>query len=200
VEAKYKAWVASANDVLARAAQIIEQSPELQQVIDTIGAQMGVGMEGVSQLEAYFADVTSTAVKAVELLRQPVPSALEGLGLGQAAAAAAVPAAGRAASLAARFGSKLWQGLMGLLGNRTVAAVGATHVGVSGLSNVIHGEVQSFNDYNRYIIQEMAAGRLSPEAGAALLRRPPKQEGIVMPLIVGGVILGGLALFLRQRS
>ena len=102
--------------------------------------------------------------------------------------------------VAARFGSKLWAGLMELLGSRTVAVVGATQVGVGGLSDLINGEVRSFNDYNRYIIQEMAAGRLSPEAGAELIKKPPEKESVVVPLVVGGVILGALAIFLSQRG
>ena len=194
VEAKYKLWVASVNDILARAAQIIEQSPELQQAIEAVGSQMGIGLEGLNPLEAYFADVASTTSRILDTLREPFPSVLEGVGLGQAAIAA------RAGAVAAKFGSKLWQGLMALLGSRTVAAVGATQVGVAGLGQVINGEVRSFNDYNRYIIQEMAAGRLSPEAGATLIQRPPEKESVVVPLVVGGVILGALAIFLHQKN
>jgi hypothetical protein len=195
VARKYQAWVASVNDVLARAAQLIEQSPELQQTIDTVGTQMGIGLEGMNVLEAYFADVASTTSRILNVLREPFPSVLEGFGLGQPAALAA-----RAGALAARFGSRLWQGLMQLLGSRTVAVVGATQVGVAGLGNVINGEVQSYNDYNRWILSKVASGELSPEAGQAAMRKTPERESVVMPLVVGGVILGGLALFLRQRG
>lgn len=200
VQGAYKDWVASAKRVLDRTAQLIENTPNLRSAIDAAGAgTMGLSAS-MNGLQAYFAELAGASDTVISQLRAPFPVVTVGstalAGLGQAVQAAEV--AVEAAPWIARFGSAAWKGLIQLLSTKTVAVVGASAVVSNQLSDVINGEVKSYNDYNQHLSDLVAKGELSPEDAAKLGKGSPISPVTVG--VLGAAAVGALYVFMKTKS
>ncbi len=198
----YLNWVQSARRVMARAAQIIQQSPNLQQAIDAAGPEHGLaGFSGVDAAGALFlGELASASTSAVAMLKEEFPVVVKGnqplAGLG-VAPVVAVPVIIRGGQLLAKWGAPAYRALIAALNSRGVMVVGGTVAAGAALNNVIHGETQAYLDYNEELAKLKAEGKLSA-ADVGKFREKPPAGG--MGILVGGaVVLGGLALYLQSR-
>jgi peptidoglycan hydrolase-like protein with peptidoglycan-binding domain len=193
----YQDWIKATRRLFDRVAMLIAQSPELRQAMDAAGA--GMGFEG-NQLEAYFAELASAAMKAVDFFRKPLPAVTLESGFGVAAPAAALVAgAPAAAGWAVRFAGPVWRGLLALLKSPVVTAAGATAIGVAGLKDVVHGETQAILDHNARIAELLAKGLITEEEAEKLREKVPEKTGIMIPIIMGAVALGAFAIFMEKK-
>jgi len=195
VKAAAAAWIATANALMARMADVISGSPELRASLDTAGPTVGfAGVPGWGGgLAAYFGELEAVADKAIELLRAPLtlPSTLQGLGQG-------IPP--QLASLAARLGASSWARLMELLRLPIVTAAGAVAVGGKVLNDAVNGETEAYLAHEAALDQLVAEGKLTVEEYNALKKKIPEKESIIGPIVLGVVALGGLALYLKSRK
>lgn len=189
----YQAWIKASRRLFDRMAMLIAQSPELRQAMDAAG--VGMGFEG-NALEAYFDELSSAAMKAVDFLRQPLPVVqLEGA----LAGLEAVPAVA-AAGWAARFIGPIWRGIMALMKTPVVTAAGATAVGVAGLKDVVHGETLAVLTHNEKLARLYAEGKITKEEYESLKEEVPEKTGVMIPIIMGAVALGAFAIFMQQKK
>jgi peptidoglycan hydrolase-like protein with peptidoglycan-binding domain len=190
----FEAWIASADRIKQRLAQLIEQDPKVRAAVDAAGPS--VGLEGIFQLgggyRRYFEGLGAAADTAVQLLREPFDA-----GGGVQGFASPVLWAARLGRLA----GPAWAKLLELLGTRTVASIGGVATAAVGLETVINRDLQNFDELSKKVAELVASGGLTVEEGAQILDvAKPKKESIVGPLVVGGTLLGALALWLNREK
>ena len=187
----YVNWLKAAERLKQRAGAIIEADPKLQAAIETSGVGFsGFGRPG--ELEAYFAQVTSSVKRIVDLLKDPIPLEVAGRTLH------GFGALGQVAGWAARFAGPVWQGLLKVLRLPVVTAAGATAVGVQGLDGVLNSEVESYYASVEKLRQLCLDKKLTVEECKALM--PPEPFDWKGAVIWGGVALGALALWFRRPT
>jgi len=204
----YESWLNSIDRLKQRMADLIEKSPELRSAVDASG---GGAMSGyTSELDAFLGDITSTSGKVVEMLRTPF------LGSTPAPAGAAMQGwaledwdsglsqAVQVASWIARLSEPLWIKFIQLLGTRAVSTVGgvatAGYYGSEAISKSVNGESQAYFEREKTLDQMVADKQLTVEQANQRRGEKPEQSSIAGPVVAGLVALGGLYLYLKNRS
>ncbi len=198
--ATFNAWLQSAERLKQRAAQLIEQSPQLRATLDAAAPSVGfAGFAGYSDgYRRYFEGLGAAADSAIELLKKPIEFA--GLRLRRGGFESPAVAVGWAARLTPYAGAA-WAKLLQLLGTRAVATASGVAAGAAGLNSVMNQDVESFETLTESVAKLVAEGKLSAaEAQAIVEAAKPQKTNVIVPLVVGATLLGGFALWLNSSG
>jgi hypothetical protein len=172
-------WLAAADKIKQRFANIIESNANLQQAIDAVGG--GSAMAGLGYL-GYFAELMSASADAMKMLRTPLTVGFQGL------EAVQMPWLSQAAN-------EPWEQTLQTLGSNAIATTGAAAISMTGDAAALDADVEAYLESQKRLSALITSGSVSAGEGSAV----PKKSGGGAGLLIGAVAVGALGLFLVNR-